>query len=95
MRIPRKIKVGVFSYTVKRPEMLNVNQCEARGAIEHKEHTIHVQGSLTVIEAQQTLFHELMHAAECLAHLTVPEDTTSRLSDALFEILYENGLLAD
>lgn len=58
-----------------------------------QDHTIHLKEGLEMDVAEETLFHELVHAVENELFLGLSEKKVSALSAVLYDTLKRNGLL--
>jgi hypothetical protein len=59
------------------------------------DHTIHLKQGLEMDVAEETLFHEMVHAVENELFLGLSERKVSALSAVLYDTLKRNGLLKD
>lgn len=58
-----------------------------------EDHTIHLKQGLEMDIAEETLFHEMVHAVENELFLGLSEERVSALSAVLYDTLKRNGML--
>ncbi len=98
MRIPKEIKIGPFTYQIKRPEVLyNEKGQELYGQISYAEQVIRLSQVGSIERQESSLLHEIIHGVlDQTGHADeVEEEIVETLGIGLYEVLKENGLLRE
>lgn len=95
MRIPDRLKVGPFWYAIERPELIDRYAPETDGMCDYGRLEIKVENGLPAPRAEETFFHELVHAVDEFMCTQLSEEQMDQLSKGLYMVFKENGLLAD
>lgn len=95
MRIPAAVKIGSFTYDVRRPRMIDRFSPEVDGRCDHHALVIEIEDEIPVVRAEEILLHEMLHAIDVLMCVGLSEDQVTRLSYGLHMALKDNGLLAE
>lgn len=77
----------------KNIEELGENAAGAIGLYYFSDHSIHLQEGLKLDIAEETLFHEMIHAIETDLYLGFSEKKVSAFSAVLYDTLKRNNLL--
>lgn len=91
--IPNEIIVGGISYKVTEQETVEMNgDKNYYGYCKYDVPEIKLKSGLSDDRKEQTLIHEITHAAFFEAGLDQDEDTVNRLSIVLYNVLKNNAL---
>jgi hypothetical protein len=95
MLIPDRVKIGALWFEVVRAAIPDPDRREVLGCIRYADATIRIPPDLGEQQGD-VFFHELMHGAVDFVAMTaeIDERAVERLSNALYMILTDNGLLA-
>ena len=99
MNIPKSVKVGGMDYKVVKSKSFNGdNDCQFSGLAKHKETEIHLATSLnnepySTQKIEECFFHEVLHCVDVVYNCQkLDEDTVSRLSQGLYQVLKDNKI---
>ena|SRR5690348_12750085 len=96
MRIPKKVKIGPYNYTVKWVERLQSDDLEAcYGLIRKTTQEILLDPSMQPDRAAVVFLHEVLHGLDDLAGLGLTEEQTTRLAPVLYDFLAGHRLLRE
>lgn len=100
MRIPSAVKVGGMVYAVQRRRKFD--SPTQWGRVDHALNTIQLSehdqhGAPAACEnVEQTFMHEILHVVDHVYNSEgLEEDAVERLSHGLYQVLKDNGLLAE
>jgi hypothetical protein len=88
MKIPKKIKVGGHTYKISFPKVID-DDVVHMGATCEEACTIEIKKGMSKSQTEETLLHELIHAADS----SVPENVVNRLAFILYQVLKDNKFI--
>ena len=92
MRIPRKLKIGARTYTVRIVKGIHYNKKPALGVCELNAKRISLQrGDIDLMMG--TLVHEIEEAILFQNCISIPHDKLSVLSEQLYNVLRVNKII--
>jgi hypothetical protein len=92
MRIPKEVKVGAYTYKVRRLKKVSKEGKECWGLCDHKKFTISLQKDLTGIDLKVTFIHECLHAIEYAYEITLGEKKINKLDNYLVAFFLDNNV---
>ena len=92
MKIPRKIKVGAYTYIVKRKKTIKEDNQELLGLCDRGAHLIYIVKDLSDKKAKEVLLHECLHAIEESYGINLGENKVNLLGLALLALIDDNKL---
>lgn len=100
MKIPKKVKVGPFTYRVVWYDQLRSDeveklfgQCITNG--QPHDHEIRIERGHTDERTTEVFLHEVIHAIDYYMRIGLDEDQTLRLGNGLAAVLMDHGLLKE
>jgi len=98
MKIPKTLKVGGMVYTVKQGHQFSEN--ELVGQADHRQLEIRLIDKefagrpYAQSKIEECFIHELLHCVDCVYNNNkLTEDTVGNLSQGLYQVLKDNGML--
>lgn len=97
MKIPKKLKIGGHIYKILYPYKFD-DRSDLFGQADHALKRIKICGidpngyrrpDSSILE---TFMHEIIHCANDITHSNLNEQQVSAMSEALFQVLYDNKL---
>jgi hypothetical protein len=98
MKLPNKIKVGPFLYTIEHSSDIAA-EGNCYGSTHHNSHKIFIDPKVTEVQQRQTLIHEIMHVCVFINGLTyrlekdqkvTEEDLIREMSMTFFQVMEDN-----
>lgn len=93
--IINSIKIGWKEYIINivRPsQVLKTESDECYGEINYDELVINIRATDKEEQQEATLIHEVLHGVSEMYGLEMNEETVTRLANALYTVLKDNGL---
>jgi len=96
MKIPDEVKVGPFTYKVSLVDIVNREQPELIGEVNHSiNKEIRLQKNLDQDKLESVFIHELLHCMDVFMRLGLSEEQVERLEGAIYMVLKQNNLLRE
>ena len=98
MQIPKRIKIGPYTYTIEFPYNFEKHE-DCRGDINYSLNRIRLDDrcedgySLTADRCWQTFLHEITHAVLETAQIGMDEQCVDRVATVVLDVLMSNGWL--
>ena len=92
MRIPKKIKIGPYTYDVVYKDNLTHENNKLWGLCDRESHNIYLQKKMDAQKKKEVLLHECLHAIEESYGITLGENKVNQLGLALLALIYDNKL---
>lgn len=93
MKIPKKVKIGIYTYKIKEVEDLKDeknNPCW--GLCEHSEHTIYLKKGMIEPRLSEVFLHECLHGIEESFGIDLGEKKVNQIGLALMAFIIDNKL---
>jgi len=99
MKIPKKIVVGSYTYTISFPEKIFATTKSGKkialdGDVNFDDEKIQIKKSLRGPRRELTLWHELIHAIAEDQEMELSEEKTDKLAHGIVQILKDHPSLA-
>jgi len=92
MRIPRKVKIGAYTYKVIRQDKVMHDDEEQDGLCDNINMKIYVRKGLDTTRKKIVFFHECFHAICHVSNVTLSEEKVDILDDVFIQFFQENKL---
>lgn len=93
MKIPRKAKIGAYTYKVVRKHKLKMDGQDMDGYCDRENKIIYLDKSLKGIEQFSVFIHECLHAIELIYEVNLSEKKIRILEHALSALLIDNKII--
>jgi hypothetical protein len=93
MRLPTKLVIGPFEYTIKLKNHIEVDGNGCYGSHDARKQVIRLRRKNTDDRMRETLMHEVLHALSCRDGLGLDEETVQTLGTGLAEVLVNNPVM--
>lgn len=92
MNIPRKVKVGPYTYTVVRKREIKEEGKEMLGLCDREKHAIYMTSGMEKKKEKEVFLHECLHAIEDSYGISLGENKVNVLGLALMALIDDNKL---
>lgn len=95
MKIPRKAKIGAYTYKIVRKHKLKMDGKDMDGYCDCESKTIYLDKALKDLELFSVFIHECLHAIELIYEIPLGERKIRILEHALTALLFDNGMVTN